>query len=121
MVIGFDNTNVNTGSDSGLGTLMLEISPFLHANGCFAHYKYFSKRSKKLLDLQRWFSIFSDRVPKYESLFLTFVLSDILSLCSKFAKEFQKDDYYLCSIQETIEDLTKCLDDAYLNNPERKI
>ena len=84
-MIGFgsDNTNVMVGSHSGLSTLLKPESPYLVANGCFAHlfqlvnkhsceqymsiieydkllkklYKFFSKSCKTSLDLQKWFAI----------------------------------------------------------------
>ena len=81
--LGCDNTNNSmVGEDEGLkGNLKRNYCPYITVNGCFAHlfqlvnkhsfenynhlvefdetvnktYKYFSKSSKKLLDLERWY------------------------------------------------------------------
>ena len=51
----------------------------------------------------------------YENMFLTYVLSDILTLCSRVCKMFQSDSYQLYEVVDTISDLKKCLEDAYLS------
>ena len=78
---GSDNTNTMIGDNNGVvGCLQRDLSPFIVANGCFAHlfqltnknayeqyrhliefdilvkkvYKFFSKAPKKILDLQKW-------------------------------------------------------------------
>ena len=82
--IGLDNTNSMVGYEAGCGTIIKqEHAPFLEVNGCFGHlfnlsikhsfdelrhlqefdllikkvYKYFSKAPKKLLDLQKWYTL----------------------------------------------------------------
>jgi len=54
----------------------------------------------------------------FENLFLTFILSDLLNLCSKFSKLFQNENDYLYIINDTIQDLIKYLEDAYLRDEE---
>ena len=53
----------------------------------------------------------------YENIFLAYVLNDILSLCSKICKMVQDDDYYLYNILDTIKNLIKSFEDAYLSKP----
>ena len=84
-IVGFgcDNAKVNTGAHNGLISPFQKSSPFMIGNGCFGHlfaltnkhsfeelnhlndfdllikkgYKYFSKRPKKLIDLQNWYKV----------------------------------------------------------------
>ena len=54
-----------------------------------------------------------DLASKYENVFLAFTLSDILGLCKRVCKVFQGDDYFVYYIKDNIQDLVKCLTDAY--------
>ena len=94
--LGCDNTNVNVGKDHGICTqLRKDHCPFVKIQGCTAHlfnlatkhsfeefrtledfdlfiksvYKFFSKRPKKILDLEKWFILKNKKYYKLLNIF----------------------------------------------------